>query len=73
MEYWTLYGTDVDAATGALTMTRSLLFFNLDGLKSKLWPIREAALPIDVAAQATLASRVVLTRTASELVISKLR
>lgn len=43
-EFWLLYGTDADPATGALADTRSFLFIHEDGLSSKAWPVPEKRL-----------------------------
>lgn len=69
-EYWTLYGTDVDAATGGLAKTRSFLFVQLDGLSTKAWPVAEAALPVGRPQRVVLRSDLALTRTADELQIA---
>lgn len=70
-EYWTLYGTDVDPATGGLAATRSFLFVHMDGLKSNAWPMAEAALPAGQPRRVTFRSDLVLARSAEELSIAK--
>ena len=72
-EYWALYGTDVDPAAGRQAATRSFLFIHMDGLSSKAWPVAEAALPLDRPYRAELKTSVALTRSASELLVSKPR
>jgi hypothetical protein len=70
-EYWTLYGTDVDAATGGLAATRSFLFVHLDGLKSNAWPLAEASLPVGQPRRVTFRSDLVLARSADELSVAR--
>jgi hypothetical protein len=72
-EYWSLYGTDVDAATSRPASTRSFLFIHMDGLSSKAWPVAEGALPEGQPVRAEFKSSLSLTRSASEVVIAKPR
>lgn len=71
VEYWVLYGTDVDSATNALAESRSLLFFNYARMNSKGWPLAESSLPVGQATGVSFGDqKVVLERTAGgELVI----
>lgn len=72
VEYWTLYGTDVDPATNKLADTRSFAFIHLNGMNSKVWPVGEGSLPLNASTAATFGdNKYVLTRTAAELVIQK--
>ena len=70
-EYWALYGTDVDPATGRLASTRSFLFVHMDGLSSKAWPLAEAALPAGQPRRVSFLSDLVLSRSESDLTVSK--
>lgn len=72
-EYWALYGSDVDPATGGWAATRSFLFVHMDGLSSKAWPMAEAALTPNQPYRAELKSTVALTRTADALIVAKPR
>ncbi len=73
VEYWMLYGTDVDPATNTLAKTRSLLFIREAGLSSKAWPVAETSLPVGQPTSATFGDQsFVLTRTAEgELLIQR--
>lgn len=71
-EFWLHYGTDVKADGTGLGDTRSFLIIHENGLSSKAWPIAEASLPLNAAGTVDLGgTRVVLTRSAGELVISE--
>ena len=72
-EYWALYGTDVNPATGGLSDTRSFLFVHMDGLSSKAWPVAEGALTPNQPYRVELKSSLALTRTPTELVVNKPR
>lgn len=72
VEYWALYGIDVDPATNQRTATKSYLFIHMDGLSSKAWPVSESTLPIGQAASVTFGdNQYVLERTATELLVRK--
>lgn len=43
-KYWLLYSTDIDPDTDEPAGTRTLIFVREDGLKSRVWPVAEAAL-----------------------------
>lgn len=47
VEYWMLYGTDVDPATQKLVDSRSFLFIHEDGTNTKGWQLAESALPVN--------------------------
>jgi hypothetical protein len=71
-EFWLHYGTDVKADGTGLGDTRSFLIIHENGLSSKAWPIAESSLPLNAAGTVDLGgTRVVLTRSAGELVISE--
>lgn len=71
-EFWLHYGTDVKADGTGFGDTRSFLIIHENGLSSKAWPIAEASLPLNAAGTVDLGgTRVVLTRSAGELVISE--
>jgi hypothetical protein len=69
-EYWSLYGSDVDPAAGTFAATRSLLFVRYAGMDTKAWPLAEDALGASQPTRVQLASPVVMTRDAAELVIA---
>lgn len=73
VEYWALYGTDVDPATGKLADTRTFLFVHEAGLSSKAWTLAEAQLPVGQSVQVDFGgNKYVLTRTVEgELLIRK--
>lgn len=66
-EFWLLYGTDVDPATDAPAETRTFLFINERGMKTKAYPVAEnklkPGLPVEVSLGGT---RVVLIKTLSD-------
>ncbi|MBI5630386.1 MAG: hypothetical protein HY921_05830 [Elusimicrobia bacterium] len=67
IEYWTLYGTDVDPQTNQLAQTRSFLFMHQEGRQSKAWPIAEAQLPAGQPVAVSFGeARFILVRGASE-------
>jgi hypothetical protein len=72
-EYWTLYGTDVDPATGGLANTRSFLFVHMDGLSSKAWPVAEGKLTVGQPYRVEMKSSLALTKSETELVVNKPR
>lgn len=73
VEYWLLYGTDVDPATRALAKTRTLLFVHEAGLDSSAWPVAESDLPEDQPVLVTFGKQqLILVRAAGgELLIHK--
>lgn len=72
-EYWSLYGSDVDPATGAFAATRSLLFVRYAGMDTKAWPLAADALALGQPTRVQLVSAVVMTRDEGELVIASSR
>lgn len=73
VEYWMLYGTDVDPKTNQLAGTRSLLFMNEAGMNSKAWPLAEDSLKVGEPTAVSFGDkRLVLTRSAEgELLIQQ--
>ena len=71
VEYWALYGTDIDALSGLPGPTRSLLFLRFAGLSSKAWPLTETALPLDRRMRVQLAAQVTMTRGIDALEIAR--
>ena len=74
VEYWSLYGTDVDPATNSLAKTRSFLFIHMDGMNSKAWPLAQDSLALDTPSGVDFGGKKFsLTRTVSALLIRKSR
>ncbi|OGR84520.1 MAG: hypothetical protein A3J74_01595 [Elusimicrobia bacterium RIFCSPHIGHO2_02_FULL_57_9] len=71
IEYWTLYGTDVDPATNSLKDSRSFLFLHENGMNTQAWQLAESTLPVDQPVVVAFGdANFVLTRTAAgELLI----
>jgi hypothetical protein len=63
-DFWLLYGTDVDPATGQLADSRSFLFIHEDGLSSKAWPVGEGRLTAGKALSVSLGNtKIALVKT----------
>lgn len=63
IEFWTLYGTDVDPQTNWFADTRSFLFIHENGLSSKMYPVAEAKLPVGTPVEISLGqTKIVMLR-----------